>query len=98
MNHIAGFDWDEDNRTKCQKHGVSIAEIESLFAGAPMFATDIGHSPTEDRARAVGQAASGRFVFVVFTVRHRNGERFIRPISARYMHRKEIRRYEETRA
>ncbi len=27
-----GFDWDSGNRDKCQKHGVSIAEIEGLFA------------------------------------------------------------------
>src|SRR5271170_2071366 len=26
-----GFDWDEGNRAKCQKHGVSVAEIEGLF-------------------------------------------------------------------
>jgi uncharacterized DUF497 family protein len=30
-----GFDWDSGNRAKCQKHGVSIAEIESLFLGTP---------------------------------------------------------------
>jgi uncharacterized DUF497 family protein len=28
---ISGFDWDSGNRDKCQKHGVSIAEIEALF-------------------------------------------------------------------
>jgi uncharacterized protein len=28
---FAVFDWDSGNRKKCQKHGVSIAEIESLF-------------------------------------------------------------------
>ena len=28
-----GFDWDRGNRAKCQKHGLSIALIESLFAG-----------------------------------------------------------------
>ncbi|MEX2318449.1 MAG: BrnT family toxin [Bauldia sp.] len=73
-----------------------MAEIESLFASAPVFATDIGHSPLEERVRAIGQAASGRFVFVVFTVRHKAGKSLIRPISARYMHRREIRRYEQT--
>src|SRR5260370_28929712 len=29
---IAGFDWDEGNRSKCQKHGVSRAVIESMFS------------------------------------------------------------------
>jgi uncharacterized DUF497 family protein len=30
-----GFDCDDGNREKCQKHGVAIAEIEAFFAGAP---------------------------------------------------------------
>jgi uncharacterized DUF497 family protein len=29
---LDGFNWDSGNRTKCQKHGVSIAEIESVFS------------------------------------------------------------------
>ena len=29
---VTGFDWDGGNRAKCQKHGVSIAEIEALKA------------------------------------------------------------------
>jgi hypothetical protein len=97
MDPIAGFEWDEGNREKCQKHGVSIAEIESVFEGSPIFATDAGHSLDEVRVRAVGQASSGRFVFVVFTIRRRLGQRLIRPLGARYMHRKEVRRYEETK-
>src|SRR2546422_99466 len=28
---ISGFDWDAGNLAKCQSHGVSIAEVESLF-------------------------------------------------------------------
>jgi uncharacterized DUF497 family protein len=55
MDPIVGFDWDEGNREKCQKHGVSIAEIESVFDGSPIFATDAGHSHHEVRARAGGQ-------------------------------------------
>ncbi len=27
-----GFDWDRGNRAKCQRHGLSTALIESLFA------------------------------------------------------------------
>ena len=30
-DRVSGFDWDEGNKSKCQKHGVSIAEIEALF-------------------------------------------------------------------
>ena len=27
---VAGFDWDAGNRAKCQKHGVSVAEVEEV--------------------------------------------------------------------
>jgi uncharacterized DUF497 family protein len=30
---FAGFDWDSANLPKCLGHGVSLAEIEALFAG-----------------------------------------------------------------
>src|SRR5260221_11446430 len=96
MEGIAGFDWDDGNWEKCTRHGVSIAEVESVLEGAPAIATDPAHSHIEVRMRAVGLAVSGRYVFVVFTVRERLGQRLIRPVSARYMHRKEVRRYEET--
>jgi uncharacterized DUF497 family protein len=92
MERIAGFDWDDGNRAKCEKHGVSIEEIESVFYGWPVIASDMVHSRSEMRVRAVGRTSKGRFIFVVFTIRK---DRLIRPISARYMHRKEIRRYEE---
>src|SRR5579863_10254561 len=83
-----GFDWDRGNRGKCQKHGVSIAEIESLFLGRPL----VGPAPSTDeqRFRAVGVTAEGRNLFVVFTRRRRARALLIRPISARYMHRKEV--------
>lgn len=93
-NRIAGFDWDEGNREKCRKHGVSIAEIEALFLEAdPLIGEDVKHSEQEDRFFAVGNAVSFRMIFVIFTFRHRDGLNIIRPVSARYMHRKEIERY-----
>jgi len=39
--------------------------------------------------------AAGRHVFLVFTVREKKGKRYIRPVSARYMHRKEMKAYEK---
>ena len=41
---FSGFDWDEANRAKCQKHGVSIAEIEDLFGRVVSVAPDAEHS------------------------------------------------------
>ena len=93
---FSGFDWDAANRTKCQKHGVTIAVIESLFLRGVMILPDIEHSQREFRFRAIGHTEQDRAVFVVFTMRRRAAERFIRPISARYMHKKEVEHYEKT--
>ena len=90
---IAGFDWDEGNWPKCAKHGVSRAEIESVFEGRPAIQPD--PATREPRLQAIGRAADGRFVFVVFTLREIEGKTLIRPVSARYMHEREIRRYEQ---
>ncbi len=90
-----GFEWDQGNREKCQKHGVSIEEIEGLFSGVPLIAPDAAHSNAEQRFRAVGRTAKDRHVFIVFTLRGRDGDVLIRPLSARYMHKKEIEAYEK---
>lgn len=92
---VAGFDWDAGNRAKCQKHGVPVAEVEELFSRPLLIIPDAPHSQGEERLRAIGKTASGRSVFLIFTIRERAGKRVIRPISARYMHRKEVRNYEE---
>ena len=89
------FDWDSGNREKCQRHGLTIREIESVFAAPIAVSPDPAHSHGEERFKAIGTTAAGRHVFVVFVLRDRDGARFIRPISARYMHRKEIETYEE---
>ena len=85
-----GFDWDEANGSKCQKHGVPLAEIEDLFRGTPLVAIDAVHSQSEKRFLAIGRTSTDRNLFVVFTWRHRDLDRLIRPVSARYMHKKEV--------
>jgi uncharacterized DUF497 family protein len=92
---VSGFDWDEGNRRKCQKHGLSTAEIEAVFAHRPRISPDPKHSEDEDRLIAVGRISTGRPVFVAFTIRVRNNRRFIRPVTARFMHAKEVAAYEE---
>ncbi len=92
---VTGFDWDAGNREKCQKHGVSVAEVEGLFGRPLLIIPDESHSQDEERLRAIGKTARGRSVFLVFTIRVRAGKRVVRPVSARYMHRKEVRHYEE---
>jgi uncharacterized DUF497 family protein len=95
---ISGFDWDNANRTKCEKHGVSVNEVEELFRSGPRVAPDPKHSSDEDRLIAVGRTDAGRAVFVAFTMRVQGRRHLIRPISARYMHAKEIAAYEKESA
>ena len=92
---VEGFDWDEGNsRKSTDKHGVTQAEAEQVFLNEPLLiAPDGRHSEREARLHALGCTGSGRLLHVTFTLRRR--DTLIRVISARPMHRKERRRYEE---
>lgn len=86
-----GFNWDAGNRAKCQKHGVSVEEVEELFSGTSLrIQPDLNNSKAEERFNAIGKTKKGRGIFLVFTIRNHESEILIRPISARYMHKKEI--------
>jgi hypothetical protein len=95
---VDGFDWDEGNREKCAKHGVGTAALEAVFETDLFVAPDMAHSTGEARFIGIGRDADGRALFVAFTIRIRDGRRLIRPISARHMHAKEVRAYEENRS
>jgi uncharacterized protein len=95
---FSGFDWDNGNRSKCQRHGVAPDETESLFSKPITVLPDPEHSRTEERFKAIGTTRGGRYVFLTFTVRQRGDVVLVRPISARYMHRKEIEHYEKEAA
>ena len=84
------FDWDNGNTAKCAKHGLTRVEIESVFHLDPDVNPDPVHSTHEERFFAIGRNLAGRYVFVAFCLR--DGK--VRPISARYMHAKEVRYYE----
>ena len=90
-----GFDWDRGNRAKCEKHGLSVADIEGLFTRPLAILPDAAHSQRENRFRAIGRTEKGRGVFMVFTLRRKSEDLLIRPISARYMHKKEIDAFEK---
>ena len=89
---IAGFDWDSGNWPECGKHGVSQEEIEQVLLGKPAVMAD--PNPDEPRLRAIGKTAAGRYVFLVFMRREIDSQTKLRPISARYMHQKEVDHYE----
>ncbi|MBP7001341.1 BrnT family toxin [Amaricoccus sp.] len=84
------FDWDDGNRAKAQKHGLTLSEIELAMRTGARVAPDPAHSLSEQRFIAIGRTPAGRPVFIAFCFR---GAR-VRPISARYMHAREIARYE----
>jgi uncharacterized DUF497 family protein len=86
---FGGFDWDSGNLPKCLSHGVSLEEIEALFAGDVYIVRDtiVGG---ERRMLGFGNGA-GRWIFCVFTWR---GDR-VRLVSVRFMHAKEVKRYGE---
>lgn len=81
-----GFDWDAGNRGKCQKHGITVEEIEgiSFRSAAPRSRPE--HSLAEQRYLAVGRNSAGRPMFVAFTLRVSEDVQLIRPVNARYMH------------
>lgn len=95
---VAGFEWDTANREKCQKHGVPLPVIERLFHGPLAVFPDPAHSDAEERFKAIGQTDDGRGALIVFTLRTQGDQAFIRPVSARYMHRKEVEHYEKATA
>ena len=95
LDRIAGFDWDDGNsRKSADKRDVSQAEAESVFFNNPLIVVvDAKHSESEPRLNALGKTAQNRLLHVTFTLR-RDGT-LVRVISARDMHRKERKAYEQ---
>jgi uncharacterized DUF497 family protein len=94
LSKIHGFDWDDGNARKSEKHGVSSAEAEQVFFNEPLLLiVDTKHSLSEARFHALGKTDEGRTLHITFTLRHDGGK--IRVISARDMHKKERTIYEQ---
>ena len=88
LNKITGFNWDDGNARKNEKHGVSMAEAEQTFFNAPLLLLqDNAHSQTEARFHTLGKTDDGRTLHITFALRQSG--LLIRVISARDMHRKE---------
>ena len=96
LSNIVGFEWDSGNsRKSAKKHDVSQSEAEQLFFNVPLLLlSDSKHSQEEARYHALGKTNAARQLHVTFTLRH--GETLIRVISARDMHRKERKIYEQS--
>jgi uncharacterized DUF497 family protein len=87
-----GFDWDDGNWPKCGKHGVSKVEIEHTFSRLDLLVfRDEAHSGGEDRYLTIARGVGAHHGLLVgFTWRNRDGLHLIRPVTARYMHDKEL--------
>ena len=88
------FMWDKGNIEKNFKsHKVSNKEAEEVFENSPHFLLDDKKHSTETEKRYMlwGETDYNRKLTVIFTIR----ENKVRVISARDMHTKERRRYEE---
>lgn len=92
---IKGFNWDAGNERKnVDKHSVSQLEAEQLFFNEPLLLLpDKKHSDKEPRYHALGITDKGRQLHITFTLREDNT--LIRVISARPMHKKERKIYEQ---
>ena len=94
LSRVTGFDWDNGNARKNEKHDVTMAEAEQLFFNAPLLLLKDGaHSQDEPRLHALGKTDEGRTLHLTFTLLQSG--RLIRVISARDMHRKERNVYEQ---
>lgn len=94
FDRIVGFEWDDGNARKNDKHGVSMAEAEQVFFNAPLLLLEDGkHSQQEARLHALGKTDAARRLHISFTLRQTAS--LIRVISARDMHRKEKMTYEQ---
>lgn len=89
-----GFDWDDGNRGKALRHGISDEEIEQVFFNEAVMDRQARNTPGEERRRALGETDAGRLLRVIFTVRARRGTRLIRPISVVLMSHAERRLHE----
>ncbi len=87
IHALEGFEWDEHNADKnWQKHHISAGECEEAFFNRPLLVSeDAKHSLAEERYLLLGQANSGRRLFIAFTLRVER----IRVISARDMSKSE---------
>jgi len=74
---------------------LSARDIESIFQGPVSVFPDPEHSGEEERFIGIGKAEKHRNAFVVFKLRRKDDVVLIRPISARFMHKKEIDYYEK---
>lgn len=92
------FRWDPQKASgNIHKHGITFELATTVFQDPHLIAVaDIDHSQAEDRWRALGLAANGRLIAVVYVLSDLAlGGRQIRIISARKATTNEAQQYQE---
>jgi hypothetical protein len=57
---VSAFDWDDGNRDKCQKHGLSMSDVEHVLVSARnLIVRDVQNSFTEDPISPLKKPALG---------------------------------------
>lgn len=99
MNEIKPiqFEWDDANLEHTAKHGVTRSEIEFVLNNNPMIRPDPYPPEIEQRWRGIGPDAAGDMLFIVFMVKAEADRLTLRPISARRMHEREVKKYDRQR-
>ncbi len=94
LSKVVGFDWDDGNARKNERHRVSAAEAEQVFFNVPLLLlADPRHGESELRFHALGRTSADRRLHMSFTLRE--DATLVRVISARSMSRKERAIYEQ---
>ena len=73
-----------------------LPRLKAYFSRPVVLLPDKENPQGERRFRAIGSTSKGRHAFVVFTLRNHGKGVLLRPISARYMHKKEVRTMRKT--
>ncbi|MDD5147667.1 MAG: BrnT family toxin [Candidatus Daviesbacteria bacterium] len=90
---VIEFEWNEGNREKPKKHGLTPEETEeAFFDNNKVVFGDWKHSEAEQRITLLGKTKKGLLLNITYTVRKNK----IRVITARPINRKEVPLYEKT--
>ena len=88
LDGLQGFEWDTHNIAHIGLHGITPVEVEETATGRHLI---IPAAPkrNERRWKLFGKTTTGRYLVVVFTIRHSK----MRTITAYTMNQAERRRY-----
>jgi uncharacterized DUF497 family protein len=88
FGNVSGFDWDVHNVGHVARHRVEPAEVEEAFERSHVI-IPAREADGENRWKLLGRSAAGRYLVVVFTIRHER----LRPVTAHTMNQKERKIY-----